>query len=171
MTMNNDVLNKKLLDAVVNAKKAKEIKDLIIKGANVNCTNENGMTPLLLAAQYNPAVVVLNALIKNGANLSVVEPQFKSTALHLASNNNTNPKIISSLLSNGCNLESKNYLGETPLLMAVKSNKETKIFTCLIKEGADAYSIDYQGKSILDYAKENGRTYIVNSLKKLGIEN
>lgn len=171
MTTNNDALNNELLETVVIAKKAKDIKDLILKGADVNCVNESGMTPLLLAAQYNSAVAVLNALIKNGAAIDVVEPEYKSTALHLAANNNTNPKIISTLISNGCSLEEKNYLGETPLMMAVKSNSETKIFTSLMKEGADAYLRDYQGKSVLDCAKEKDRTYIVKTLKKMGIEN
>ncbi|MGD1823378.1 MAG: ankyrin repeat domain-containing protein [Pleomorphochaeta sp.] len=170
MTKSKDALNKELLDAAVNAKKAKEIKDLIAKGAEVNCVNEWGITPLLLAAQNNSAVAVLNALIKEGADLSVVDPEFKSSALHLAANNNTNPKILSTLVNNDCELEKKNYLGETPLLMAVKSNKETKIFTALIKEGADPYAKDYQGTSVLDYAKANKRTYIINSLSKLGIE-
>jgi ankyrin repeat protein len=163
-----DALNKELLIAAQEATKAKEIKDLIKKGAEVNCANEWGLTPILLAAQNNSAVVVLNALISAGADLGAVEPEFKSNALHLAANNSTNPKIISALIKAGCDMNGKNYLGETPLIMAVNGNKETKIVTALIKEGADVKATDYQNKSALDHAKEINRTYVINTLEKLG---
>ena len=170
MTNKIDKLNEKLLKAAVSAKKAKEIKDLIAKGGDVNCVNDCGLTPILLAAQYNPAVAVLNVLIKEGADLTRVEPEYKSNALHLAANSNSNPKIILTLLKEEFNIEEKNYLGETPLIMAVKNNKETKVVSTLLKEGANASEKDYKELSVFDYAKLNKRKYIINSLKKMNIE-
>ena len=168
MTKKTELLNKKLLAAAESAKKAKDIKDLISKGADINCANDWGMTPIMLAAQNNPSLVVLNALIEAGSDVKACEPKYKSNPLHLAANKNTNPKIISALIKAGASLESRNYLGETPLIMAVNSNSETKMVTALIKEGADVNARDYQFHSVLEYAKLKKRTYVVNALKKLG---
>ena len=52
--------------------------------------------------------------------------------------------------------------------MAVNSNDETKITTQLIKSGADINARDYQGHSVLDYAKNAKKTYIINLLKDKG---
>lgn len=168
MTMKTDTLNKKLLASVQTTKKAKEIKDLISNGADVNCTNEWGMTPIMLAAQNNSSLVIINALIEAHSDIKATEPKYRSNSLHLAANNTTNPKVISTLIKAGADINSRNYLGETPLIMAVNSNKETKIITALIKEGADIFAKDYQGHSVFEYAKLNKRTYVINALKKLG---
>jgi ankyrin repeat protein len=168
MTKKTDSLNKKLLDAALKAKKAKEIKDLINQGADIYCVNDWGLTPIMIAAQNNPSLVVLNALIDAGSDVKATEPKYRSNPLHLAANRNTNPKVISALVKAGVDLNSRNYLGETPLIMAVNDNDETKMVTALIKEGADINARDYQNRSVLEYAILRNRTYVINTLKKLG---
>ena len=168
MAKSADSLNKKLLAAAISATKARDIKDLLDKGADVNAHNEWGLTPVMLAAQYNHSVAVLNALIAAGADIHEAEPKYRSNALHLAANSSKNPKVIEALLAAGANIDARNYLGETALIMAVNSNDETKITTQLIKSGADINARDYQGHSVLDYAKVAKRTYIVNLLKEKG---
>lgn len=168
MSQNVKTLNKKLLAAAVSATKAKEIRELLNKGADINAVNEWGMTPLMLAAQNNPAVAVLNQLLSSGSDIHLTEPKYRSNPLHLAANKSTNPKIIESLIKAGSDLNSRNYLGETPLMMAVNSNEETRVVSALIKAGADINARDYQGHSVVEYAKVQKRTYIINTLKKLG---
>lgn len=168
MKKNIDSLNKKLLAAAISATKAKEIKDLLAQGAEINCKNEWGMSPLMLAAQYNPAVSVTNALIAAGADLHEQEPKYRSNALLLACNRTTNPKIIEALLAAGARLDDRNYLGESAIIMAVNTNPEARVVTALIKAGADINDKDYQGHSVVEYAKLNKRTYLINTLKKMG---
>jgi len=168
MAKTNESLNKKLLAAAVSATKARDIKEFLDKGADVNAHNEWGLTPVMLAAQYNHCVAVLNALIQAGGDIQECEPKYRSNALHLAANSSKNPKIIEALLAAGANINARNYLGETALIMSVNSNPETKITTQLIKSGADINARDYQGHSVLDYAKASKRTYIINLLKELG---
>lgn len=168
MSQNVNTLNKKLLVAAVSATKAKEIRELLNKGADINTVNEWGMTPLMLAAQNNPAVAILNQLLASGADISATEPKYRSNPLHLAANKSTNPKIIEALIKAGCDLNSRNYLGETPLIMAVNSNEETRVVSALIKAGADINATDYQGHSVVEYARAQKRTYIINTLKKMG---
>ena len=168
MAKSQDSMNKKLLAAAVSATKAREIKELLDNGADVNTHNEWGLTPVMLAAQYNHSVVVLNALIAAGADIQEAEPKYRSNCLHLAANSSKNPKVIEALLAAGANIEARNYLGETALIMAVNSNAETKISTQLIKSGANITARDYQGHSVLEYAKVAKRTYLINLLKEKG---
>ncbi len=168
MARTNDSVNKKLLSAAVSATRARDIKEILDKGADVNTHNEWGMTPVMLASQYNHSVVVLNALIQAGADINEAEPKYRSNSLHLAAQDSKNPKIIDALLAAGANIDAKNYLGETALIMAVNRNAETKITTELISKGADINAKDYQGHSVLEYAKASKRPYIINLLKEKG---
>ena len=152
MAKTSETINKKLLAAAISATKARDIKDLLDKGADINAHNEWG----------------LKALIEAGADIHEAEPKYRSNALHLAANSSKNPKIIEALLDAGANIDARNYLGETALIMAVNSNDETKITTQLIKSGADINARDYQGHSVLDYAKNAKKTYIINLLKDKG---
>jgi len=161
-------LNKKLLAAAVSGTKASEIKALVSEGAEINCKNEWGLTPVMLSAQYNHCVAVLKAIIDLGGDVNETEPKYRSNALHLAANNSKNPKVLETLLSAGANLETKNYLGETALIMAVNNNAETRISTALINLGANINATDYQGHTVLEYAKVAKRTYLINLLKEKG---
>ncbi|MFA5698790.1 MAG: ankyrin repeat domain-containing protein [Sphaerochaeta sp.] len=170
MSKRVDVLNRKLLAAATSAKSAKEIKDLLKEGADIHTQNDWGLTPIMLAAQYNPAVAVLKALLDGGADIHEAEPKYRSNALHLAANRSTNVKVLEALLEAGADLHARNYLGETALIIAVNTNPETRIISALLNAGADYNARDYQGHSVLEYAREAKRTYIITQLKKLGAE-
>ena len=118
-------LNKKLLAAAISATKASEIKKLVEEGAEINCHNEWGLSPVMLAAQYNHCVAITKALIDLGADIHEAEPKYRSNALHLAANNSDNPKVVEVLLDAGANIDARNYLGETALCSRVcKGRKE-----------------------------------------------
>ncbi len=169
MTNKQKTLNKKLLSAAVAATTANEIHFLVRQGADVNCTNEWGLTPLMLAAQYNTHVVVLKALIKDGADIAAVEPKYRSNALHLAANKCSNPKVVETLIEAGADINARNYLGETPLIMSVLQNQNTRIFSQLISSGADITICDWQGHNVMEYARLQKRPYIITILKQLGL--
>ncbi len=169
MTNKQKTLNKKLLAAAVSATKAKEIHELVKMGADVNCVNDWGMSPLMLASQYNTHVVVLKALLHDGANIHAVEPKYRSNALHLAANKCSNPKIIEALIDAGADINARNYLGETPLIMAVQANDNTRIFSELLSCGADINICDWQGHNVMEYARREKRAYIITILKQLGL--
>ena len=106
--------------------------------------------------------------MKAGSDVFYREPQYKSTALQLASNHNPNPGIIEALVDAGSDLFDVNYLGETALIMAVNSGNSTKVISALIRCGSDVNARDYQDKSALDYALNAKRTYVVKVLKGAG---
>ncbi len=168
MAKSTETLNKKLLAAAITATRASEIKTLVEQGADVNCHNEWGLSPVMLASQYNHCVAIVKALIDLGADIHEAEPKYRSNSLHLAANNSDNPKMIEVLLAAGADVDARNYLGETALVMAVNNNPSTRVATQLIKSGADVNATDYQGHSVLEYAKASGRTYLINLLKASG---
>ena len=67
-----------LLAAAVRAPKMKEIKTFSDEGADIHTQNEWGLTPIMLAAQYNPSVNVLKALLEQGLT-SEAEPKYDPT--------------------------------------------------------------------------------------------
>jgi len=168
MAKNIESLNKKLLAAAVSATRVNEVKSLLAEGADIHTQNEWGLTPIMLAAQYNSSVNVLKALLEAGADIQEAEPKYRSNALHLAATKSTSPKIIETLLEAGADLNARNYLGETALILAINSNDETRVVTALLKAGADINARDYQGHSVLEYAKLTKRTYIITQLNKMG---
>ena len=169
MTNKQKTLNRKLLSAALSSSKASDIHLLVRQGADINCTNEWGLSPLMLAAQYNPHLVVLKAIIKDGADIYSVEPKYRSNALHLAASKCSNPKVIRTLVESGADINARNYLGETPMIIAVMQNRNTRIFSQLIACGADIAICDWQGHNVMEYARREKRPYIITILKKLGL--
>ena len=56
------------------------VKTLIEAGANINDYDDDGMTPLILAAQYDDAEKVLKYLLENGADINI-KNNYGETAL------------------------------------------------------------------------------------------
>ncbi|MFA5513907.1 MAG: ankyrin repeat domain-containing protein [Sphaerochaetaceae bacterium] len=166
--MSVEKLNEKLLLASDTAKDPHKIIELLDKGADVNCSDTYGLTPLMRAALFNSSAKVLKALIDRGADVYEREPQYKSTPLQLAANHNSSPAVISTLVAGGSDVNDVNYLGETALIMAVNSGNVTRVISALIRSGSDVNARDYHDRSALDYAKMTRRHYVVKILKDAG---
>ncbi len=166
--MENKALQEKLFTACDSAKEGKTIISLVEQGANVHEVDSFGLTPLMRAALFNSSAQVIRALIECGSDVSYREPQYKSTALQLASNHNPHPQIVEELVNAGSDIYDVNYLGETALIMAVNSGNATKVISALIRCGSDVNARDYQDRSALYYAKNARRPYVVKILKEAG---
>lgn len=166
--MSNEKLNEKLLLASDTAKDPNKVLSLIESGADVNCRDSYGLTPLMRAALFNTNAKVVKALIDRGADVYEREPQYKSTPLQLAANHNSSPAVITALVAGGSDVNDVNYLGETALIMAVNSGNVTRIVSALIRAGSDVNARDYHDRSALDYAQMSRRQYVIKILRDAG---
>nr|CEL76325.1 TPA: Ankyrin repeat containing protein,putative [Toxoplasma gondii VEG] len=123
--------------------------------ANVNHTNANGTTPLILAAQLDRASLV-EILLANGADSNAQErlELGGNTALHYAAKNG-NREVAVLLLSHGAQANVQDKLGRTPLHTACRYGSPT-VVQALLSKGADPSSRDYSGEPV--FCKSAGFT-------------
>jgi ankyrin repeat protein len=105
---------------------------LIAKGCDVNASNNDGFTPLMVASREGNADIA-ESLINHNANLNA---QYHSggTALFLASYNG-NLRIVKSLIKAGADINLINNSGVTPL-SAAKSKNQSEVVRYLKEQGA-----------------------------------
>ncbi len=89
------------------------VEEMIQRGEDPNAVDDNGMTPLMLAAKHaeNPAVIA--ALIDNGAIIDKRNPYTGQTALFYAAQFNKNPKIPMLLIRKGADPVIKDFHART----------------------------------------------------------
>jgi len=133
---------------------------LIANGADVNAGE---WTPLQEAAYYSKEMVEL--LLAKGANINTG----KWTALHSALDAERFD-IVELLVAKGADVNIKDGKGRAPLHIAAwyAAGKNPKIVELLLSKGADINAKDNNGKTVLQLAKDNGHTEIVELLRKHG---
>ena len=99
-----------------------EVRQLIQDGADVNAKDEDGWTPLMLAAAHNSNPEVLKVLIEAGADVNAKDTD-GLTPLMLAAQHNPNPKALTALLEAGADAKAKNNEGKTALDCARMNEK------------------------------------------------
>uniref|UniRef100_A0A663F4D4 Palmitoyltransferase n=1 Tax=Aquila chrysaetos chrysaetos TaxID=223781 RepID=A0A663F4D4_AQUCH len=104
---------------------------LISKGQNVDTTDFNGQTPLMLSAQKAVGPEPTRFLLKFNPSLSAVDNVQKNTALHWAITSG-NTSAVDLLLEAGASLDIKNAKGETPLDLAYQSLNRFMVY--MVKE-------------------------------------
>lgn len=91
-----------LTDAIVSSSDEYAI-DALIKKSNqdVNVTDEEGCSALMLAAMRNPNPVIIHVLIKNGARINERHEVSGKTPLFFAAEFNPVPEVLLALLNEG----------------------------------------------------------------------
>lgn len=125
--------------------------------ANINITNELGLTPLLLAiapsATSDHRVGFVEWLIKNGAN-PLNQSKDGSSALHIAALLNQ-PEVINYFLQYKQMINLTDQKGRTPLIIAVQSGNILSV-QALLNSGSNVNVKDTDGKTAKNYAEEYG---------------
>lgn len=150
--------------------KLKVVKDLILKGANINVkTLQNGDSSLMIAIEIgDPELITL--LLNNGANVKQKNNHGK-TALHYVfySLNLNNPDdIIKLLIKHGADINAQDQKGETPLMLATQFGKvdAVRLLTAGVMVAPDQRDLEKISKEAGTYL-----SLLPNELKKLTFEN
>ena len=134
----------------------------------VNHENENGLTPLGLAAHYGRLDMV-RTLLEKGADANAVSHSQilnipSNTALHAAIAGKKNPEIIRMLIDAMDSVDVADSNGYTPLHMAAFDDSAS-IAQLLIEAGADTYALSFKDESAMDIAEKRNSQKIIKLLK------
>lgn len=132
--------------------RSKEMAQLLIRhGADINATNNDGITPLTHLAMCWPHgpraddVGIARLLILNGADVNARD-SYSFTALHRVRSR----AMARLLIECGADVNAKTDDGETPLVYAVFRDA-VKIARFLMANGADVNAKDDESMSLLHY--------------------
>eukprot|EP01118_Nematostelium_gracile_P018087 TRINITY_DN790_c0_g1_i1.p1 TRINITY_DN790_c0_g1~~TRINITY_DN790_c0_g1_i1.p1 ORF type:complete len:175 (+),score=44.47 TRINITY_DN790_c0_g1_i1:310-834(+) len=148
----NGYSNFPLHDAVKNSD-AKLVEMLITKGSLVNARDKEdvGYTPLQYAIQKNDLNLV-RILLQNSALIDKRGGQNSQTGLHIAIEYDASLPLVEELIKHGCDIDSKDCRGNTPLHYAAFHGR-ISILKILLNIGA-AVTENYTSMTPLDLARQ-----------------
>jgi ankyrin repeat protein len=121
---------------------------LLNTGADVNSVNEQGCTPMMLAARCG-SLACVQSLLNHGANVNRIDAQ-NNTALLLAADYGYTD-IVEMLVTHAANVNATNLHGDTSLMLAAE-NGDARSVSLLIKHGANIQKKDVNGYTALERA-------------------
>ena len=118
---------------------------LLDRGADLEAKakNDNGRTPLHLAAWWNDNPEMVELLLDRGANIEA-QDDYGSTPLHLATTIGNNPEVAALLLNRGADIEARDDNVGTPLHWAANNPEVTAL---LLDRGADIAAKGHAGST------------------------
>ena len=156
------------LQWATDAKNLRMVKALIAAGADVNIGDEAGLTPLMVAANYEgPDFLEMVKLMINAGAKVDVQDETGMTALMKAAMNHHKPETIRYLVSKGADINAKTLQGETALMIASRTAR-SEVVAYLIEAGADLKAKNEKGQTAMAVAKEAGYPDVINVLMKAG---
>jgi ankyrin repeat protein len=132
---------------------------LSAKGMDVDLSNKNGETPLMMAAINGDLPLVQTLVLKNRAQLDHIS----WTPLHYACAKG-HLDVTQFLLANGAMVDSLSLGGTTPLMMAVQSGNEYLV-KLLLDKGSNLRLRNEAGFSAIDIADIYNKPAISEGLK------
>jgi len=155
------MLDKELFDAVKEGDIAK-VKNLLIRGANVNAKDKDGRTPLHHAATIGH-VEIARFLLERGANVNAKDKDGRTPLHHAATIGHV--EIARFLLERGANVNAKGKNGNTPLHYAVR-NGHVEVVNLLLENGANPEIKGEFGDTPLDLASGQVREVIEDFMSR-----
>jgi hypothetical protein len=121
---------------------------LLNMGADVNCKDANGKTPLIIASKRGHLDIV-KKLLEKGADVNCKDANGKTPLIIASECGHLN--IVKNLLGKGADVNCKDANGKTPLIIASECG-HLNIVKNLLEKGADVNCKDANGKTAIDLA-------------------
>ena len=152
-----------LMDAV-NQNNADKVKGLIAQGVDINEKDSSGDAPLVIAA-YKGYDEIVRLLLEAGADVTVVDPGMKATALHAAAYAGRT-EAARLLIEYGVEIDKQGpYNGYTALHDAVwQNNIDTA--RVIIDGGADLTVKSHSGQTALEFARSKNHRQIAAMIER-----
>jgi ankyrin repeat protein len=144
------------------------VKALLAAGAKVNVTDNNGVTPLMLAARAESGEVI-KALLGAGAVVNAKDNQGQAALTYAVGEPNsgeTSGGAVDELIAAKADVNVTGLSGETPLMLAAKSG-DAKTVQSLLAAGAAVNAKNNQGQTALLFATDESRNSTFNVVKLL----
>jgi len=133
---------------------------LLAHGADPNCEDMDGDTPLMIASS-NDHVDVVKLLIESGSDVDL-RSERNRTALHMAVWNQRS-RITKLLLRAGCDTDVRDRYGDTPLMLCARRGY-VEILKILIMCGSDLNKKSHENDTALHYAARHGHLSCIQLL-------
>ncbi|KAF5586650.1 CAMK kinase [Fusarium pseudoanthophilum] len=143
------------------------VEHLIHHGADVNVSEYSGFTPLREARKKGHGAVE-KLLLRAGASYDGSSSEL-SWPLHEAAQRGYCDRMRVILRQEGVNIEDKDSLGCTPLILAAREGR-TAAADLLIRHGANVEAFDHWNHTPLMAAADQGRTSMVMTLTRNGAD-
>jgi ankyrin repeat protein len=141
------------------------VRALLAKGADVNAKTSDGMTALMLAAEYE-GIDVVQALLAKGADVNA-KASGGTTALMFASKQG-HLEVVQTLLAKGADVNAKRKESGWTSLMAAAGNGHLEVVQALLAKKADVNAKANDGTTALMLAFKQGHAEIGDLLVKAG---
>lgn len=148
----------------------KTAKLLLDRGADIDARDDDGETPLMVAAAFGRTGTA-EILLERGAQIEARDNDGNTALLMAACDcaQATMPdtyEVIGLLLQKGANVNAQNKRDETPLIIASSGGVvKTRIVKLLLEGGADARIKDSQGETALMIARKSDVPDVVRLLE------
>jgi ankyrin repeat protein len=137
------------------------------RGADPNCRDAMGQTPLVTAA-YADSPEAVKLMLAHGANVKLADGT-RLTALHAWAGLDHESEVGQLLLAAGADPNAKDNFGVTPLFFAASAGL-TETIKLLLAHGADPNVKDLQGFTVLSNAVVANREAAVALLLEKGAD-
>lgn len=144
-----------------------QVQSHFLRGANIDEIDEDGFTPLHLAASGGHKGVA-EMLIASGANVNANSRQDRSTPLHNAVGKG-HKDVVQLLIDKGANVNAKDNKQRTPLRLAAEGNHRD-MADLLIAKGADINAKQDYGRTLLHNAAYAGHKDVTELLIEKGTD-
>jgi ankyrin repeat protein len=126
----------------------------------VNCRNESGFTPLIVAG-YRGQLEVVKLLLKHKADVNAKSGE--GTVL-MGACFKGNVELVKLLIQHDADVNSVNDLGTTPLMYAILG-QNIALIKLLLDNGAQKDVKERSGKTAYDYAIQSGNKEIIQLIE------
>lgn len=143
-----------LMVAVINNCDPEIVKLLLKSGADPNLLDSKGRTALMYAA--GPSyMTTINLLLQAGCMIDEEELHTGLTSLMFSLIKQREIQVVTGLIDAGADVNHRDIIGETPLMLASRYATGTLVVEMLVKSGADPKAVNNAGAGVLSYAWEN----------------